>query len=164
VVIGGASPALRAVAIREDEPSWHGLIDDSSPESLRERFQSTIGRTTHQFATRYCHIDYDREMAIVAIARIDGREKMRGVGRLVIGPSSDDAEYAILVADPWQGKGLGTAITDYCMQIAGKWGVKRIYAATTSRNRRMLAVFKDHGFELTEDFAEGYVEAQRVMG
>ena len=103
-------------------------------------------------------------MAIVAIAQIDGREKMLGVGRLVIGATLDDAEYAILVADPWQGKGLGTLLTRYTLEIAEKWGVKRIYAATTSRNRRMLAVFKESGFELTEDFAEGYVEAQRVMG
>ncbi len=160
---GGLTVTLRPIR-PEDEPIWHGLIDDCSPQSLRERFQSTIGKTTHQFATRYCHIDYDREMAIVVIAEIDGQEKMLGVGRLVIGATLDDAEYAILVADPWQGKGLGTLLTRYSLEIAEKWGVKRIYAATTSRNRRMLAVFKESGFELTEDFAEGYVEAQRVMG
>ena len=45
---------------------WHELVDTSSPDSIRARFRHLVGRTTHTMATRFCVIDYDREMAIVA--------------------------------------------------------------------------------------------------
>ena len=56
-------------------------------------------------ATRYCFIDYDRELAIVAeLEAQDGTRKLLGVGRLVADPDRQSAEYAVLVADPWQGQ------------------------------------------------------------
>ena len=50
----------------EDEPLWHELLANCSKESIRSRFSSLIKQTTHEMASRYCFIDYDRELAIVA--------------------------------------------------------------------------------------------------
>ncbi len=146
----------------EDEPRWHDLLASCSAESLRARFFSTIGKTTHEMAMRYCYIDYDREMAIVALTNQGGKKRMVGVGRLVADPDHFDAEYAILVADEWQSVGLGTMLTSYCLKVAKRWGIRRVYGGTMIENRRMVATFRDQGFDLVTEDEEGMVYAERT--
>jgi len=145
----------------EDEPLWHEMLDACSPESIQSRFRGMV-KHTHEFATRYCFIDYDRELAIVAeLEAQDGTRKLLGVGRLVADPDRQKAEYAVLVADPWQGRGLSDLLTDYCLQIARAWGIRSVYAETTPDNARMIAVLKQHGFTVTRPLAEGIVLGER---
>jgi len=149
----------------EDEPMWHAMLGRCSAASLRARFFSTIRETTHEMATRYCFIDYDREMAIVGIVddpdTPEEDRRMIGVGRLVADPNHESAEYAILVEDAYQNRKVGTELTSYCLEIAKGWGVQRVNAATSLDNRRMIATFQDQGFELSRDFDEGLVFAER---
>lgn len=146
----------------EDEPAWHEMLSISSRESIRLRFRYIFKETTHQMAIPYCFIDYDREMAIVAILE-DGERKMAGVGRMVADPDVETVEYAVFVADPWQNKGLGGMLTDYCLWIARKWEIKQVTAETTPDNIRMIAIFRDRGFELENKFEEGVVLAKKAM-
>ena len=60
---------------------WHELLAGCSKESIRSRFSGLIKQFTHEMATRYCFIDYDREIAIVAEIEEEGRRKLVGVGR-----------------------------------------------------------------------------------
>ena len=146
----------------EDEPRWHDLLASCSAESLRARFFSTIGKTTHEMATRYCYIDYDREMAIVALVKDGDQKRMVGVGRLVADPDHLDAEYAILVADEWQNVGLGTMLTSYCLKVAKRWGIRRVYGGTMIENRRMIATFRDQGFDVMIEDEDGMAYAERT--
>ncbi len=142
---GGLHVTLRPIR-PEDEPLWHEMLDACSPESIQLRFRGMV-KHTHELATRYCFIDYDRELAIVAeLEEQDGTRKLLGVGRLVADPDRQSAEYAVLVADPWQGRGLSDLLTDYCLEIARAWGIRSVYAETTPDNARMIAVLKQHGF------------------
>ena len=146
----------------EDEPRWHDLLASCSAESLRARFFSTIGKSTHEMAKRYCYIDYDREMAIVALAKDGDNKRMVGVCRLVADPDHIDAEYAILVADKWQGVRLGTLLTSYCLQVAKRWGIRRVFGGTMVDNRRMIATFREQGFDVVTEDEEGIVKAERT--
>ena len=83
------------------------------------------------------------------------------MGRLVADPDRQTAEYAVLVADPWQGRGLSDLLTDYCLQIARAWGIRSVYAETTPDNQRMIAVLEQHGFAVTRPVAEGVVLGER---
>jgi len=141
----------------EDEPMWHEMLAAASPESLRFRFRYVFKGTTHEMATPYCVIDYDREMAIVAELVQGGERRMIGVGRMVKGPDLDTAEYAVFVADPWQGQGLGLQFTDYLTEIARERGVKKLVAETTRDNAAMLAVFRMRGFETRTESGEDVV-------
>lgn len=152
---------LRAIR-PEDEPRWHALLATCTPDSIRSRFRSLFKNTTHAMATRYCFIDYDRELAIVAEIEEDGEKKLIGVGRLVADVNHESAEYAILVADPWQGRGIGSLLTGYCLKIAAIWGIREIVAETDWNNRRMLATFKEYGFEVV-DRAEGVVSVRKSL-
>ena len=152
---GGLRATLRPIR-PEDEPLWHEMLAACSLESIRGRFRALV-KTTHAMAARFCFIDYDRELGIVAVVEEDGRPKLAGIGRLVADPDHTSAEYAVLVADPWQGKGLSDTLTDYCLTIAKEWGVRRVYAETTPENRRMIAVLRSHGFDVESRLDEGLV-------
>jgi acetyltransferase len=132
----------------EDEPQWHELLANCSEQSRWFRFQYLFKQTTHEMASRYCFIDYDREMAIVAEVEEPGGRKLAAIGRLVADADHNTAEYAVIVTDRWQNRGLGGTLTDYCLGLAKTWGVKRIVAEMAKDNRRMIATFRNRGFEI----------------
>jgi len=155
----GISVVLRPIR-PEDEPLWSALLDSTSTESLFQRFRQLV-RRSHELAARFCFIDYDREMAIVAEVSEGGERKLVGVGRLVADPEHQTAEYAVLVADAWQGRGLGALLTDYCLELAPVWGVKQIVAYTTMANTRAMKIFRKRGFQLDRKNGWGEVEARK---
>jgi acetyltransferase len=144
---GGTKVVLRPIK-PEDEPLWMDLLESCSKESIYSRFRYFFHWQSHEVATRFCHIDYDREIAIVAEAAEGTRRKLLGVGRLIADPDHQEVEYAVLIADAWQKKELGSILTDYCLEIAAKWNLKRIVAQTTTDNTRMISVFRKRGFQI----------------
>lgn len=152
----GSSVTFRPIK-PEDEPLWFDLLRSCSQESLFHRFRYFFHWETHEVASRYCYIDYDREVAIVAEVLEEGKRKIIGVGRLIADPDHESVEYAILIADAWQNRELGTALTDFCLDIAKKWNLKRVVAQTTTDNRRMVALFKKRDFEMKIEDTMVYV-------
>lgn len=140
----------------EDEPLWTDMLARCSPETIYARFRALFQWKHHETATRYCFIDYDREIAIVAEIEEEGAPKLVGVGRLIADPDHETVEYAVLVTDEWQNRGLGGVLTDYCYEIAKHWGLRRIVAETSPENERMIALFRNRGFRVSHD-AEGDV-------
>jgi len=145
----GAPVVLRPIK-PEDEPMWHDLVAACSTETIWFRFRYLFKQTTHEMATRFCFTDYDRELGIVAEVEEEGKRKLIGVGRLVADVNHETAEYGVIVADRYQGHGLGGLLTDYCLDVAKRWGVKRLMAETTKNNSRALALFRNRGFELDD--------------
>ncbi|MCD4773871.1 MAG: bifunctional acetate--CoA ligase family protein/GNAT family N-acetyltransferase [Bacteroidales bacterium] len=132
----------------EDEPMWLELLGSCSKESIYSRFRSNFHFDAHEVATEFCFIDYLREIAIVAEVNVDGSRKLIGVGRLITDFDHESVEYAILITDAWQKKDLGRILTDYCLEIAKNWGLKKIIAETTADNKAMLSVFRKLGFSI----------------
>ena len=147
----------------EDEPRWHELLAACSTSSLRFRFRYLFKQTTHEMAARYCFIDYDRELAIVAEVEEHQQQKLIGVARLVADMNHQTAEYAVLVADRWQGRSLGGLLTDYSLEIARTWGVRQIVAEVSKDNARMLAALRSRGFALRHDQEEDVVLGTRSL-
>jgi acetyltransferase len=135
----------------EDEPRWMEMLGACSRDTIYARFRGFFRWDTHQAAVRFCYIDYDREMALVAEIEDEGRRRLVGVGRLVAAPDLESADYAVLVADPWQNQGLGGVFTDTCLEIARTWGVKQVLAETSTDNVRMQRVFEKRAFDMTTD-------------
>ncbi len=148
VLSDGSTVTMRPIR-PEDEPRWMEMLSSCSRESIYARFRGFIQWDVHPIAVRYCYIDYDRELAIVVETVEKGERKLAGVGRLVADPDLASADFAVLVADPWQGKGMGTLLTEYCVEIASHWGVQRILAETSTGNTRMRRVFERLGFGTT---------------
>ena len=147
----------------EDEPLWLDLLSRCSKESIYSRFRYFFHWDSHETATKYCYTDYDREIAIVAEQKEGKKRKLLGVGRLIADPDHENVEYAVLICDEWQNKELGSVLTDYCMDIARRWGLKNIVAQTTADNRRMISVFKKRGFDVLPDNSSELVEVIKAI-
>jgi acetyltransferase len=146
----------------EDEPHWIRMLDACSRETIYMRFRYMFQWATHEVATRYCFTDYDREIAMVAEREDEGEPRLVGVGRLVRDPGHDTAEYAVLISDAWQDRGLGGLLTDVCEEIARGWGLSHMVAQTTADNARMLALFKRRGFAVEPD-DEGLIKVEKAL-
>ena len=132
----------------EDEPLWLEMFQNFSEESIRYRFFQIIKDTPHEVRVRYCNIDYDREMAIVAELTENGRRRIVGVVRVSLEPDRKTGEIAFIVADPWQGLGLGTKMVDYAIEVCRDMGVESLYAIMLPDNKRAINLTKKMGFTL----------------
>ncbi len=142
----------------EDEPLEYELIRGLSEESSKFRFFQVIREITHEMLVRFCNIDYDREMAIIAEYNQEGKRRNVGVGRLIIQPDRRKGEFAVLVADDFQGKGLGTKLVDMLIEVAIEKGLESIYGIILPENIRMIRLCEKLGFDVKYRAGEVYVE------
>jgi acetyltransferase len=142
----------------EDEPLWLEMFQNFSEESIRLRFFQIIKDTPHETRIRYTNIDYDREIAIVPELTEDGRRKILGVVRVSIEPNGKAGEIAFIVADPWQGLGLGTKMVDYVLEICKDMKLETIYAIMLPDNYRAITLMRKMGFIIA------YLEDGTVKG
>ena len=96
--------------------------------------------------SRFTQIDYDREIAFVAIDEDSKIERMLGVARIIGDPDGKKGEIAVLVGDPWQGKGIGASLMRQCLLIAEQRGFTHIHGIVMKENRHMLALAEKLGF------------------
>ncbi len=130
--------------------SFHHTL---STESTYLRFFSVHPELSADEVDRFTHVDHRDREAIVA--RIDGA--IVGVARFDRIDDSDRAEVAFVVADAWQGHGLGTAMFDALASLARRAHIAWFVADTLPHNTKMLGVFHDAGLPITSEFKDGVV-------
>lgn len=150
----GQKVTLRAIK-PEDEFMEKEMFSNFSERTQRFRFFQLIKNISHEQLVRYTQIDYDREIAIIAEVEDEGRKKMAGVVRLIADQYNETAEFAIVIADPWQNLGLGNKFTDYIHEIAKARGIQKICANIMATNHIMLHMFETRGFKM-EKVEDGY--------
>ena len=99
----------------------------------------------------------------MAVGVPPGPEVMMGVSRLVMTPDREAGEFALIVADPWHGKGLGRKLLESLIDIARNLGVKRLWGEVLSENHPMLALVKKSGFTLKTDGDPGTVQVEMTL-
>jgi acetyltransferase len=134
----------------EDEPSWLEMFQNFSEKSLRNRFFNVIKDAPHEMRVRYCNIDYDREIAIVVEITEDMRKKIVGVVRVPIEPNGKKGEIAFIVADPWQGLGLGSKMVDHVIEICKDKKLETIYAIMMNDNHNAINLVRKMGFNIED--------------
>jgi len=135
----------------EDEMLWLEMFKSFSEETVKFRFFRIIKETPHELRTRYCNIDYDREIGIVAEIEEDSKKKFLGVSRLIFDPGrTDRAEFALVVTDEWQRRGLGSEFVDFTIQIAKDKGLKVIHGVVLKDNIPMLNLCKEKNFNIMD--------------
>jgi len=151
----------------EDEPLWLEMFQNFSEQSIRYRFFNIIKYTPHEVRVRYCNIDYDREIAIVAELTEDGRRKILGVVRVPIEPDKKTGEIAVIVADPWQGLGLGSKMVDHMIEICKDKKLETIYGIMLPDNSGAISLMKKMGFTieyLDHDTVKGTLNLKEEPG
>ncbi|MDZ4850988.1 MAG: bifunctional acetate--CoA ligase family protein/GNAT family N-acetyltransferase [Pirellulaceae bacterium] len=130
----------------EDEEKWIQLLNSCSPATIHDRFGGLIHSFDHQFASRYCFTDYDREIAMVAEIGNERDRQLIGVGRLIANADRVRASLVLLVGDAWQHHGLGSMLADACLDIAKGWKITQVIAETTTDNFRAREIFQERKF------------------
>jgi acetyltransferase len=150
---GGASVTMRPIR-PEDEPAMVGFHQGLSERSVYLRYFSPLQlqqRVAHSRLLRICFNDYDREIALVVERSLGkGRYEILGVGRLSKLHGSDTAEFAVVVTDQWQHKGLGTELTKRLVQIGKHEKLGRMVAYTLAENHDMQNMCKQLGFTVKQ--------------
>jgi acetyltransferase len=141
----GTEVTLRPIK-PEDEPEELDFIRGLSTETSRFRFFQIIKDLPHEALVRFCNIDYDREMAIIAEAREGDRTIQIGVSRLITEPGKKRGEFAVVIADKFQGRGLGTKLVDMLIEFAREKGIDTIYGTVMSENIKMIQLCEKLGF------------------
>ena len=130
----------------------------------RTRSSLSVCSPSPMEAEMFTQIDYSREMAIIAETEENGRKKMARVVRIIADPFQENAEFAIVVADPWQKQGLGSKFTDYILEIAREMGLKRIYANFLKENFIMKHLFEKRNFKIKFYPEDDYYAAELELG
>ncbi len=150
--ISWTAPDGRPVTIRPiraaDFELERAFVDGLSPATGYQRLMSTR-RPSDEEVRHFTDIDPKRELALIAVTVVDGRERQVGVARYVKDEHTpDEAEFAIVLSDAWQRCGLGAKLLASLIDAARRNGVRRLVATTLSANSGMLALARRMGFRL----------------
>jgi len=149
----------------EDEPAMVHFHETLSERSVYLRYFHLMNleqRTTHERLTRICFIDYDREMALIAVRRNPdtGESEILGVGRLMKIHGTNEGEIAALISDQWQGRGLGKELISRLLVVGADEKMSRLKADILPDNRDVQRVCEKLGFSLKHSLDDEVVHAE----
>jgi acetyltransferase len=144
----------------EDEPLMAKFHEPLSDRSVYLRYfypMKLSQRIEHERLSRISFIDYDREMALVVEQENpqSSQPEVIAAGRLIKIYGTDDAEFAILVQDQYQGQGVGSELLRRLLDVGRREGVKRIFGSILNDNINMLRVTERLGFKLEGEPNDG---------
>jgi len=145
----------------EDAEIEKEFVRKLSEESRLFRFMSTRQELTPTMLAQFTQIDYDREMALIAITRKDNKEVGLGVCQYIITPDGESCEFALVVADDWQHRAIGSHLMNCLMRAARARGLKIIQGEVLTNNTNMLKLMKVLGF--TVESFEDDLTSKRVF-
>ncbi|MFO6299104.1 bifunctional acetate--CoA ligase family protein/GNAT family N-acetyltransferase [Rahnella selenatireducens] len=157
VILKNGVPVLFRPILPEDEPLLKAFILKVTKEDLYYRYFSEINEFTHEDLANMTQIDYDREMAFVAIRTVNEESEIIGVTRTVSDPDNIDAEFSVLVRSDLKGLGLGRRLLDKMIDYAAEHGLLRLTGITMPNNRGMITLAKKLGFDVDIQIQDGIV-------
>ena len=134
----------------EDAAIEQEFVKGLSDESRYFRFMNTLRELTPMMLVRFTQIDYEREMAFVAVVDDDGKEVEIGVVRYITNPDGDTCEFALVVADAWHRRGLGRRLMELLIEVARARGLNAMVGHVLANNKSMLELCTDLGFVIAE--------------
>jgi acetyltransferase len=143
----GQAVTLRPLR-RDDIDIESAFLNALSPETRHNRLLGGMIRITREYLEKLTTVDFSKDVALAATAMLGDRETLIGVARYVRTPDARACEFAIVIADEWQGKSIGRRLLQKLIDIARSRGLDSIYGEILSSNRRMLEFCRGLGFSL----------------
>jgi acetyltransferase len=145
----GTLLTIRPIRPEDAELEQH-FMASLSAETKRFRFMEELKELSRDLLVRFTQLDYDRELALIAVLEAEGErpEIELGVARYVRNPDGYSCEFALVVADAWQGKGIGTRLMQDLQQAAAARGFRELEGEVLTDNTNMLQLMHDLGFSL----------------
>jgi acetyltransferase len=128
-------------------------VNGLSQQSRYFRFMYSMPEITPELLSRFTQIDYDREMALIAVSRIENEDLQVGVARYYTLPDQVSCEFAIVIADEWQNRGVARRLMRALVEAARSRRFNKMVGTVLVENRRMLDFVKSLGFraEISSD-------------
>jgi acyl-CoA hydrolase len=140
-----------------DEDQIKGMFYSFSEQTKYLRYHGTLKSLPHNKLQVFCNVDYDTEMALVAVLGDAAMEEIIGVGRYMTVPGKQSAEMAFVVSDQWQRKSIGTHLFDRLIEIGRQAGLREFNADVLPENSGMLKIFHRSGLNTETMTDEGVV-------
>jgi acetyltransferase len=126
------------------------FVKNLSERSRYFRFMNSVRELSPSMLMRFTQIDYDREMAFVCVRSEQGRDEEIAVARYVSTPDGRTCEFAVVVADAWQQKGLGRRLLETLIAVARSRGLDVMVGHVLAVNDPMLSLCVKLGFRISE--------------
>lgn len=144
--------SLRVRPVRHDDGKLEeAFVHALSLESRYQRMLSGGVKVTPEWLDSMTHIDYHRHMAFAVTTVSDGGEQFVGVGRYVVDAATLSADVALVLADAWQGRGLGRRLLATLLEHAQAAGVREAVGIVLASNKAMLRLARSMGFAVTAE-------------
>lgn len=143
----GISEVRLRLLTHDDIGLWMDFVESCSPRSLWLRFLSPFNPTQER-ARRFCAINLDEEVAVVAETIVNNQKKLVAIARLIKCRPGDEAEYAVIVTDSWQQRTLGHALSGVCIKLAKHLNFRVVNAETVQENFPIMSVLNHLHFEM----------------
>jgi acetyltransferase len=148
VVLPGAERIVIRPVLPQDEDLTSAFFRSLSPPARYARFMTSMGELPQDLMRRLTQVDYADHLALVAEVFMDGREIVIAEARYVVRPDRAVAEFAVSVAEPWQGRKLASLLLGKLACRAAAGGIERMVGETLASNTRMLALARKAGFTI----------------
>jgi len=132
----------------EDAEIEAAFVRDLTPRSRYLRFMSGLRELSPQMLVRFTQIDYDRELAMIAVAHHDGKEQQIAVARYITNPDGESCEFAVAVDDQWQRRGIGAKLLALLIAGAKARGLRSIEGEILTENVGMITLAERQGFQV----------------
>jgi len=139
---------------REDGSLAQEFVRNLSEESRFYRFMDTLRELTPRMVSHFTEIDHHSHLALIAVTQRQEKETEIGAARCVATDERRAGEFAIVVADEWQRKGLGALLMRALIDAARAEGFTQIYGDIIASNARMLRFVTGLGFSLRQNTAD----------
>lgn len=130
----------------EDAKIEQTFVKNLSMQSKYFRFMQGLKELSPQMLVRFTQIDYDRELALIAVISDTDRDIEIGVARYVMKPDGESCEFALVISDEWQQKGIGSRLLTHLMEAAKEKGFKTMEGEVLASNTPMLRLTRKLGF------------------
>jgi acetyltransferase len=152
VVLRDGAPLTVRPIRPEDADVERAFVHGLSDRTRYFRFFYQLSELTPSMLARFTQVDYDRELALVAVS-VDAKaqEAFAGVARYIANPDRESAEFAVVVADAWQGRGVGRVLMDRLTAAARRRGLARLVGTVLRENQPMLQFTAALGFTVRDD-------------
>jgi acetyltransferase len=132
----------------EDASIEQSFVHELSPKSKYFRFMQSLNELTQQMLVRFTQLDYSRELALIAVLEEHEVETELGVARYVMNPDGESCEFALVVADKWQNKGIGSHLMSSLIAAARERGIETMEGEILTNNDGMLKLTAKLGFSI----------------
>jgi len=143
----GARVACRPIR-PDDAEIEQAFVRGLSHESRHYRFLADIRELSPEMLARFTHIDYPHDLALIVTCDDGGREQEIAVARYIALDAPGHCEFGLVVADGWQGRGVGYRLMETLMRFAREAGYQRMDGYVLAENSKMLELMRALGFAI----------------